>query len=144
MSINELLVPNNYNLFANSITTNGVLTPSNQIFWNSYSALSAGDFIGPGTEVATFDNAFAIATNAITLTTLTAALSVAPGIGNAWAFQLFVDNVPTGLNLSVNDNDTVATINFPVTVPALSQFAIAVNSAGTPTAAFGSVTLSYT
>jgi hypothetical protein len=143
MSISQLEVPNSFNLFANSITTNEVVTPSNQIFWNSYESLFTPGYIGPGTEVVAFNNAAAITTTDITLTTLTAALSASPGIGNAWAFQLYVNNVPTALDVSVNDDNLITTNTFPVFVPAFSLFAIAVLSAGTPNPAFGSVTISY-
>ena len=39
MSVNTLFSPNDFSLFANTITANSVNSLTNQIFWNSYAPL---------------------------------------------------------------------------------------------------------
>jgi hypothetical protein len=145
MSISNLTVPNDYNLFVNSLTVNdGVDVGSNQIYWNSYSANSSGDFIGPGTEVATYPNAQAVTNKQLTITALRVLLSAAPGIGQSWTFTLYVNGGPTPMSVTISDTSISATDTTALVVlnPGFT-FAIGLTSTAGATSGFSTICMNY-
>jgi hypothetical protein len=128
----------------NSLICNNIHSPTNQIFWNSYDTLFTPAFIGPGTELPTYLETFALANNDITFNTLGCSVNPAPGVGNSWIFTLYQNNTPTSLSVTVSDNNTTAFFNGSVSLVQGDTFAVFVNLAGTPSITTqAAITLSY-
>jgi|ERR1700761_4860230 len=139
MSVSQLLVPNNLNLYCNSI-----LSPSNQIYWNSRIALTDTNFIGPGSSVASFDAGCAVTNNALTINSMRITLSTAPTAGNGWSFVFYINDVATLLVVNIT-NTSVTNVNSVNTVhlnPG-DKFAVRIAATGSPVAAFGSICLGF-
>ena len=144
MSVNTLFNPNDFNLFCNSITANSVVSQINQIFWNSYDTLVSGWFIGPGTELPTYIETFAVAGNNITFSKLSCSVNPAPGPGNSWIFTFYQNGSPTSLVTTVSDTNTYASGSGSISLIESDTFAIGVTSTGSPSASTqAAVTLSY-
>jgi hypothetical protein len=144
MSISQLEVPNSFDLFVNSLTvTESVNVGSNQIFWNTGVVLANNTFIGPTGQVATLPAAQAVTDNPITIKKFRVLLSAAPGAGQIWTFNLYVNNTPTLIaNVSDTSISAVST-GSPVTLVAGNTFAISATSTPSAVAGFATFCLDY-
>lgn len=145
MSISNLLVPNDYNLFANSLTVRqSIDVRTNQIYWNSYSVLATGNFVGPSGEATTYPNAQAVTNNQISITSLRVLLTAAPGVGESWTFTLYVNGSPTLLTVTIS-GASISAVNSStqINLNPGNTFAVGMTSTAGAVADFAAICLDY-
>ena len=108
------------------------------------SFISYGEFIGPGTELPTYAETYAVASANITFNKLSCSVNPAPGIGNSWIFTFYKNGSPTSLVTTVSGTNTYTSSIGSISMIESDTFAIAISSTGTPSASTqAALTLSF-
>lgn len=135
---NQVLTTDGANVTWTSLPSN-----INRIFYQSGGTCLNGNFIGLGYNNASYFEGCLLAASSMNLTNIQIKTNIAPGIGNTYYFQLYVNGGVIANLGSINDLDVFVSTNLINIIGSSDTFAIILQYNGAPLDPVVSMTLSY-